>query len=51
MGGGISLAYALQDAVSPAAFGSIALVGRTASDHGLKATLLIAAGCSVPLAR
>jgi hypothetical protein len=42
-GGGISLAYAMQGAVSLAALGSVALVWRSRCDHDLKAALLIAA--------
>jgi hypothetical protein len=42
-GGGISLAYALQGAVSLAALGSVALAWRLLCDHDLKAALLIVA--------
>jgi alpha-1,2-mannosyltransferase len=42
-GGGISLAYALQGAVSLAALGGIALAWRSTSDFDLKAALLIVA--------
>ena len=42
-GGGISLAYALQGAVSLMALGSVALVWRSRSDHDLKAALLMTA--------
>lgn len=42
-GGGISLAYALQGAMSLAALGSVALVWRSLCDHDLKAALLIIA--------
>src|SRR5262249_6958611 len=42
-GGGISLAYALQGAVSLAAIGSVALVWHSRCDHDLKAALLITA--------
>jgi alpha-1,2-mannosyltransferase len=42
-GGGVSLAYALQGAVSLAALGSVALVWRSRCDHDLKAALLITA--------
>ena len=41
--GGISLAYALQGAVSLAALGSVARVWRSLCDHDLKAALLIVA--------
>ena len=42
-GGGISLAYALQGAVSLAALGGVALVWRSGCDQALKAALLITA--------
>ncbi len=40
-GGGISLAYAMQVAVSLMALGSVALAWRSRTDHDLKAALLI----------
>jgi alpha-1,2-mannosyltransferase len=42
-GGGISLAYAMQGAVSLMALGSVALAWRSSCDHDLKAALLIVA--------
>jgi alpha-1,2-mannosyltransferase len=42
-GGGISLAYALQGAVSLTVVGSVALAWRSRTDHDLKAAMLIVA--------